>query len=52
LSVIGITPEIYTRTFAKGSFTNPDAGVRRLAHDLITEAADVVRHFGADYVKL
>lgn len=52
LSVIGITPEIYTRTFAKGSFTNPDPGVRRLAHDLITEAAGVVRHFGADYVKL
>jgi xylose isomerase len=26
--------------------------VRRLAHDLITEAADVVRFFGADYVKL
>jgi xylose isomerase len=52
LSVIGITPEIYTRVFAKGSFTNPDAGVRRLAHDLITEAAGVVRHFGADYVKL
>jgi xylose isomerase len=52
LGVIGITPEIYTRTFAKGSFTNPDPGVRRLAHELVTEAADVVRHFGADYVKL
>ena len=52
LSVIGITPEIYTRTFAKGSFTNPDPGVRRLTHELITEAAGVVRHFGADYVKL
>jgi xylose isomerase len=52
LGVIGITPEIYTRIFAKGSFTNPDPGVRRLAHDLITEAAGVVRHFGADYVKL
>jgi xylose isomerase len=52
LSVIGITPEIYTRVFAKGSFTNPDKGVRKLAHDLITEAAGVVRHFGADYVKL
>ena len=52
LSVIGITPEIYTRVFAKGSFTNPDPGVRRLAHELITEAAGVVRHFGADYVKL
>ena len=52
LNVIGITPEIYTRVFAKGSFTNPDPGVRELAHDLITEAADVVRYFGADYVKL
>jgi xylose isomerase len=52
LGVIGITPEIYTRTFAKGSFTNPDPGVRRLAHELVTEAAGVVRHFGADYVKL
>ena len=52
LDVIGITPEIYTRVFAKGSFTNPDPGVRRLAHDLITDATGVVRHFGADYVKL
>jgi xylose isomerase len=52
LGVIGITPEIYTRTFAKGSFTNPDPGVRRATHELITHAADVVRHFDADYVKL
>jgi xylose isomerase len=52
LGVIGITPEIYTRVFARGSFTNPDPGVRRLARDLVTEAAGVVRHFGADYVKL
>jgi len=52
LGVIGITPEIYTRVFAKGSFTNPDLGVRRLTHELVTEAADVVRHFGAEYVKL
>jgi xylose isomerase len=52
LGVIGITPEIYTRTFAKGAFTNPDPGIRREAHDLITRAADVVRYFGADYVKL
>lgn len=52
LSVIGITPEIYTRVFAKGSFTNPDPGVRRLAHEIITDAAAVVRHFGAEYVKL
>ncbi|NEN05473.1 TIM barrel protein [Diaminobutyricibacter tongyongensis] len=52
LGVIGITPEIYTREFAKGAFTNPDPGVRRHAHELISEAADVVRYFGADYVKL
>lgn len=52
LSVIGITPEIYTRVFAKGSFTNPDPGVRRLAHELITDAANQVRAFGAEYVKL
>ena len=52
LAVIGITPEIYTRVFAKGSFTNPDPGVRRLAHELVTEAAGVVRRFGAEYVKL
>ena len=52
LGVIGITPEIYTRVFAKGAFTNPDAGVRRHAHELTTAACDVVRHFGASYVKL
>lgn len=52
LGVIGITPEIYTRTFAKGAFTSPDPGVRREAHDLISRAADVVRYFGASYVKL
>jgi len=52
LEVIGITPEIYTRVFAKGAFTNPDPGVREAAHELITNAADVVRYFGADYVKL
>lgn len=52
LSVIGITPEIYTRKFAKGAFTNPDPGIRRLAHELINDAADVVRRFGASYVKL
>jgi xylose isomerase len=52
LSVIGITPEIYTRQFRRGAFTNPDAGVRKAAHDLITEACDVVRYFKAEYVKV
>jgi len=52
LGVIGITPEIYTREFRKGAFTNPDPGIRRRAHELITEAAQVVREFKAEYVKL
>ncbi len=52
LGVIGITPEIYNREFAKGAFTNPDPGVRRRANEVINDAANVVRRFGADYVKL
>lgn len=52
LRVIGITPEIYTREFAKGAFTNPDKGVRRRANEVINDAANVVRRFKADYVKL
>ncbi|WP_068082777.1 sugar phosphate isomerase/epimerase family protein [Novosphingobium rosa] len=52
LSVIGITPEIYTREFSKGAFTNPDAGVRRRANEMCNQAADLVRRFGASYVKL
>ena len=52
LSVIGITPEIYTREFAKGAFTNPDAGIRRHANEMCNQAADLVRRFGASYVKL
>ncbi len=52
LSVIGITPEIYTQKFAKGAFTNPDPGIRRLANEMCNEAANVVRRFGANYVKL
>ncbi len=52
LSVIGITPEIYTRQFAKGAFTNPDPGIRRLANEMVNDAANVVRRFGANYVKL
>ncbi|KZN12409.1 sugar phosphate isomerase/epimerase family protein [Marinomonas sp. TW1] len=52
LSVIGITPEIYTRQFSKGAFTNPDPEIRKLAEDLINEAAEMVRELGAEYVKL
>lgn len=52
LSVIGITPEIYTREFSKGSFTNPDPGVRRRTNEICNDAANVVREFGGQYVKL
>jgi len=52
LSVIGITPEIYTKQFAMGAFTNPDPGIRRLANEMCNDAANVVRRFGANYVKL
>ncbi len=52
LIVIGITTEIYTQKFIKGAFTNPDAGIRREAHDLITRSCDVVRYFKAEYVKV
>lgn len=52
LSVIGITPEIYNREFAKGAFTNPDAGIRRRANEVCNQAADLVRRLGASYVKL
>ncbi|NOW47465.1 xylose isomerase [Novosphingobium sp. SG751A] len=52
LSVIGITPEIYNREFSKGAFTNPDAGIRRRANEVCNDAADLVRRFGASYVKL
>lgn len=52
LSVIGITPEIYNRQFSRGAFTNPDPGLRKLANEVCNQAADMVRHFGASYVKL
>jgi xylose isomerase len=52
LTAIGITPEIYTREFCRGAFTNPDAGVRARAIELVSEAVDVARELGCDYVKL
>lgn len=52
LRAIAVTPEIYTRRFARGAFTNPDPAVRREAIELIGEAADVARELGCDYVKL
>lgn len=52
LRVAAITPEIYTQEFRRGSFTNPNPATRRRARDLVLEATEVARGFGADYVKL
>ena len=52
LTAIGITPEIYTREFCRGAFTNPDPAVRARAVELVSEAVGVARELGCDYVKL
>jgi xylose isomerase len=52
LRAIAVTPEVYTRRFSRGAFTNPDAAVRRQAVELVSEAAAVARRLGCDYVKL
>ncbi|MEV4473109.1 MULTISPECIES: sugar phosphate isomerase/epimerase family protein [Nonomuraea] len=52
LSAIAITPEIYTRDFVKGSFTNPDPAVRKKAIALMHDATEVALELGCSYVKL
>ena len=52
LRAIAITPEIYTRKFAKGGFTNPDPALRRAAIDLVASSIDIARALGCEYVKL
>ena len=52
LGAIGITPEIYTREFCRGAFTNPDAAVRARTFDLVSDAVGMARELGCDYVKL
>jgi xylose isomerase len=52
LGAIGITPEIYTREFCRGAFTNPDAAVRARTFDLVSDAVGVAAELGCDYVKL
>jgi xylose isomerase len=46
-----ITPHLYMREFQLGSFTNPDAAVRRRAVDLGKRAVEVAQELGAAYVK-
>jgi xylose isomerase len=52
LRAIALTPEIYTRRWARGGFTNPDPAVRREAVDLVKQAGAAARVLGCDYVKL
>lgn len=51
LQAIAITPAIYTREFQRGSFTNPDAAIRRRTIDLAKRAIEVAEELGAKYVK-
>src|SRR5262249_10479856 len=46
-----ITPHLYMREFRMGSFTNPDAALRRKAIDLSKQAIEVARALDAQYVK-
>jgi xylose isomerase len=52
LRAIALTPEIYTRPFRRGGFTNPDNDIRRQAIELASTAADLAGRLGCDYVKL
>jgi len=47
-----LTPEIYTREFSKGAFTNPDPKVRQKALDLVMAASELGMELGVDYMKL
>jgi xylose isomerase len=46
-----ITPHLYMREFQIGSFTNPDAAVRRKAVDLCKAGIEVARALDAKYLK-
>ena len=52
LRAVAITPEIYTRQFVRGAFTNPDATTRQRAIDNVSRATEVAYEVGAEYVKL
>src|SRR6266540_4275971 len=46
-----ITPHLYMREFKMGSFTNPNAAVRRKAVDLCKQGIEVAQKLGAKYLK-
>lgn len=47
-----ITPEIYTRKFRRGAFTNPDPKVRQEAIDLVARATEAGQELGVEYMKI
>ncbi len=51
LRATAVTPVIYDRRFARGSFTHPDPTLRQQAIDLGQRATEVAQVLGADYVK-
>jgi xylose isomerase len=52
LRASAVTPEIYTRHFRAGAFTNPDPAIRSDARELVARAVDAAHELGCDYVKL
>jgi xylose isomerase len=46
-----ITPHLYMREFQLGSFTNPDADIRRKAVELCKQGIEVAQKLGAKYLK-
>lgn len=51
LRAAAVTPVIFNRDFARGSFTHPDPGVRGKTLDRACAAVEVARALGAGYVK-
>lgn len=50
LSIVGIQMRWPAPQFSNGGFTNPDANIRAAAVQLVKEAIDVCRQFGASHV--
>jgi xylose isomerase len=47
-----ITPEIYSREFRGGAFTNPDPKIRKRAIEVVERATEVGLELGIDYMKI
>ncbi len=51
IRAIAITPHVYMRQYAKGSFTNPDPKVRQAAIDLCKKGIEIAGELNATYLK-